>query len=50
MITIEDIRNNPNFRLMIKKAHDYLTERGYTEHGFRHVTFVSRTTAGRTRL
>jgi HD superfamily phosphodiesterase len=45
MITIEDIRNNPNFRLMIKKAHDYLTERGYTEHGFRHVTFVSRTTA-----
>jgi hypothetical protein len=42
MITIEDIRNNPNFRLMIKKAHDYLTERGYTEHGFRHVTFVCR--------
>lgn len=45
MITFEDIRNNPNFRLMIKKAHDYLTERGYTEHGFRHVTFVCRTTA-----
>ncbi|NLK07592.1 MAG: HD domain-containing protein [Firmicutes bacterium] len=45
MITFEDIRNNPNFRLMIKRAHDYLTERGYTEHGFRHVTFVSRTTA-----
>ena len=33
MITIEDIRNNPNFRLMIKKAHDYLTERGL--HGAR---------------
>lgn len=45
MLNLEDIRNNPNFRLMIKKAHDYLTERGYTEHGFRHVTYVSKVTA-----
>lgn len=30
---------------MIEKANDYLTARGYTEHGFRHVTYVSETTA-----
>ena len=34
MITIEDIRNNPNFRLMIKKAHDYLTERAIPNTAF----------------
>lgn len=30
---------------MIERAHDYLSERGYTEHGFRHVNYVSRVTA-----
>lgn len=45
MITLQDIRSNPNFQLMIQKACDYLTARGYTEHGLRHVSYVSKTTA-----
>lgn len=44
MLTLEAVRNNPDFKLMIERAHDYLAARGYTEHGFRHVNFVSRTT------
>lgn len=45
MITLHDVRNNPNFKLMIKRACDYLRARGYTEHGLRHVLYVSKTTA-----
>ncbi|HQD69751.1 MAG: HDIG domain-containing metalloprotein [Limnochordia bacterium] len=45
MITLNDVRSNPNFQLMIERACDYLTARGYTEHGMRHVTYVANTTA-----
>jgi len=45
MITLNDVRNNPNFQLMIERACGYLTARGYTEHGMRHVTYVANTTA-----
>lgn len=45
MITLDDIKNNQDFHLMIEKAHLYLTERGYTEHGFRHVNYVSDVTS-----
>lgn len=45
MITLEEIKKDSNFNLMIERAHDYLTVRGYTEHGFRHVNYVSRVTA-----
>ncbi|MFW5998444.1 MAG: HD domain-containing protein [Bacillota bacterium] len=41
MITLENIKNNNDFNYMINKAQDYLKERGYTEHGFRHVNYVS---------
>ncbi len=44
MITLKDIKNNTDFRLMIEKANDYLTARGYTEHGMRHVSYVADTT------
>ncbi len=44
MLTLENVKNNPDFYLMIKKAHDYLSARGYTEHGFRHVNYVSQIT------
>lgn len=44
-LTLEDIKKNPDFQFMIQCAHDYLTQRGYTEHGFRHVTYVSNLTA-----
>ncbi|MFB5066726.1 MAG: HD domain-containing protein [Candidatus Wallacebacter cryptica] len=45
MITLQDIRSNPCFQLMIDRACDYLLARGYTEHGIRHVTYVAKTTA-----
>lgn len=45
MITLKDIRNNPDFRLLIERANDYLTKKGYTEHGLRHVSYVSDVTA-----
>lgn len=45
MLTLKDIKNNPDFQQLIKKAHNYLTQRGYTEHGFRHVNYVSDVTA-----
>ncbi|NLY10202.1 MAG: HDIG domain-containing protein [Firmicutes bacterium] len=45
MITFNDIRNNSNFATMINKANEYLRARGYTEHGYRHVNYVSRVTA-----
>ncbi|MFW5976591.1 MAG: HD domain-containing protein [Bacillota bacterium] len=45
MITLDDIKNNKDFNYMIEKAQDYLRVRGYTEHGFRHVNYVSKYTA-----
>ncbi len=45
MITIDDIKNNDDFNYMIEQAQRYLKERGYTEHGFRHVNYVSKYTA-----
>lgn len=45
MITLRDIKNNTDFRLMIEKANEYLTARGYTEHGLRHVTYVAEVTS-----
>ncbi|MFW5788289.1 MAG: HD domain-containing protein [Halanaerobiales bacterium] len=45
MLTLKDIKNDSDFKLMIKKANDYLSERGYTEHGFRHVNYVANLTA-----
>ena len=41
MITLDDIKNSDNFNLLIARAQEYLQERGYTEHGFRHVNYVS---------
>lgn len=45
MLTLESVKNNPDFHLLIQKANDYLITRGYTEHGFRHVNYVSWVTA-----
>lgn len=45
LLTLEAVKSNPDFQLMIEQAHAYLSARGYTEHGFRHVNYVSRVTA-----
>jgi len=45
MLTLKMIKNNSDFHHMIEEANHYLAEKGYTEHGFRHVNYVSRYTA-----
>ncbi len=45
MLTLKMVKNNPDFHYMIEQANNYLAERGYTEHGFRHVNYVSKYTA-----
>ncbi len=43
MITLETIKKNKDISTMIRKANDVLAEIGYTEHGYRHVGYVSHT-------
>ncbi len=45
MITLADIKNDPVFHTLIDNSNTYLSARGYTEHGFRHVSYVSEKTA-----
>lgn len=45
MLTLEAVKRNADFQLLISRAHEYLSARGYTEHGFRHVNYVSYVTA-----
>jgi len=45
VLTLKDVQGNANFRLLISKANEYLSLLGYTEHGLRHVTYVSTMTA-----
>ncbi|MGM0602572.1 MAG: HD domain-containing protein [Bacillota bacterium] len=44
MLTLKDVKENEDFKHMIKQANRYLSEKGYTEHGFRHVNYVSQYT------
>lgn len=41
MITYQDIKNNEEINTLIAKADGFLDARGYTEHGFTHVSIVS---------
>ncbi len=43
--TLKDIRKNPKVDLFIRKADEQLASLGYTEHGIRHATWVSKNTA-----
>ena len=44
-ITLDKIKADENIRALIDGANNNLKEMGYTEHGLRHVGYVSRTTA-----
>lgn len=44
-ITLEDIKNNDEIKSLIETSNANLKEMGYTEHGLRHVGYVSKTTA-----
>ena len=43
MITVEDIKNNADFRTYIQCADESLAALGFTEHSFAHVTRVAET-------
>ena len=44
-VTLEDVKNNEEFKTLIAEANNNLEVMGYTEHGLRHVGYVSKTTA-----
>ena len=45
MITLQEIKQNENIKALIKAGNRYLEALGYTDHGPRHVSYVSRTAA-----
>lgn len=45
MITLDDVKTNREFKTLIETANNNLEVMGYTEHGLRHVGYVSKTTA-----
>ena len=46
MITLQDIKQNEAIRVLIRTGNHYLDVMGYTEHGQRHVGYVSKTASG----
>ncbi len=44
-MTLEDVKNNEEIRALIERANYNLEKMGYTEHGIRHVGYVSKTTS-----
>ena len=44
-ITLEDVKSDADIRALIEATNHNLEVMGYTEHGLRHVGYVSRTTA-----
>ncbi len=45
MITLDDIKSNAEIKSLIETSNENLNRMGYTEHGLRHVGYVSKTTA-----
>ena len=43
MVTFQEIKQNESIRVLIKAGNRYLDSMGYTEHGPRHVGYVSKT-------
>lgn len=41
MITLEDVKNNPEIKTLIESSQKQLNALGYTEHSTRHITIVS---------
>lgn len=42
MITLEDIKENPEVQQLILSSQEELNALGYTEHSFRHIGIVSK--------
>lgn len=45
MLTLADVKQNEDIRALIRAGNRYLEAMGYTDHGPRHVSYVSRTAA-----
>ncbi|MDD3212801.1 MAG: phosphohydrolase, partial [Eubacteriales bacterium] len=43
MITLEEVKKNESIRALVKAGNRYLEALGFTDHGPRHLSFVSRT-------
>ncbi|MEW6573904.1 MAG: HD domain-containing protein [Bacillota bacterium] len=41
MVTLQDVKKNPEVETFIRKGNQYLGEMGFTEHSFRHVNLVA---------
>lgn len=41
MITLQDVKNNPEVIGFIEGVHKQLTALGYTEHSYRHISIVA---------
>jgi metal-dependent HD superfamily phosphatase/phosphodiesterase len=46
MITLHDIKQNEDIKALIRAGNRYLEACGYTDHGPRHVSYVSKTASG----
>ena len=46
MITLQEIKQNESVKALVKAGNQYLNALGYTDHGPRHLSFVSRTASG----
>ena len=46
MVTLQEIEQNESICVLIKAGYRYLDHMGYTEHGPRHVGYVSKTASG----
>jgi len=42
MITLEDVKKNPEVQQLIQSSQEQLNALGYTEHSFRHISIVSK--------
>lgn len=42
VITLEEVKNNRKIKVLVKTANNVLATMGYTEHGLRHVGYVSK--------
>lgn len=46
MVTLTDIQQNESIKALVRAANRYLEALGYTDHGPRHLSYVSRTASG----
>ncbi len=46
MVTLSDVKQNEAIKAMIRASNHYLDVLGYTDHGPRHLSYVSRTASG----